>query len=76
MQRRLVIDGDLFTWFDITQGDEEYVVVKDLHEGVWHAGMIYVVRAVAAATAIQTPPTIHFANSQHLTMRSSARFGI
>ena len=76
MESGFVVDGDFFAGPDITQGDEEYVVVKDLHEGVWHAGMIYVVRAVAAATAIQTPPTIHFANSQHLTMRSSARFGI
>ena len=76
MQCRLVVDRDLFAGFDVAQCDEEDVVVEDLHEGVRHTGVIDVVRAVAAATAIQTPAMINLTNPQHLSMCSATGFAV
>ena len=61
---------------NVSQGEEEDVIVDDLHEGVWDARVIDVVRAVPAAAAVQTPVIIDFADAQHLSMRSTPRFGI
>lgn len=38
--------------------------------------MIYVVRAIAAATAVQTPAIVNLANTQHLSMCSATCFGV
>ena len=69
-----VVDRDLFTWLDVSQGDEENVIVKNLHERVGHARVVDVVSAVAAAAPIETPATIHFADTQHLPVRTPASF--
>lgn len=37
MQRRLVIDRDLFTSANVSKRDEEDVLVENLHECVWLA---------------------------------------
>ena len=64
MQRGFVVDGDLFAGFDVAQGDEEYVVVKNFHVRVGFAGMVDVVRAIATATAIQAPALIDRTDTQ------------
>lgn len=38
--------------------------------------MVYVVRAVTAATAVQTPVIVDLTNPQHLSMRAATRFGV
>ena len=76
MQCRLVIDRDLFAGFDVAQGDEENVIVEDLHERVWRAGVIDVVSAVAATAAVETPAAIHFTDPKRLPMRTAASFGV
>ena len=76
MQRRLVVDRDLFTGCDIAQRDKENVVTQDLHECVWHARVVNVVGAVSTATAIQAPATIDLTDPEHLAMRAAASFSV
>ena len=76
MQCLFVVDRDLFAGFDVAQGAEENVVVKDLHERVWTARVIDVVRSVPAAALVKTPTIIHLADSQHAAMRTAPRFGV
>lgn len=76
MQRLLVIDRNLFAGFDVTQSDEENVIVENLHERVGHTRVINVVRSVSAATSIQTPATIDFTDAKHFSMCSASRFGV
>lgn len=52
MQRRLVIDGDLFTRTNVSQCDEQNVLVENLHEGIRLTRMIDVMRSVPAAAAV------------------------
>ena len=71
-----IIDRDLFAGLDVTQRDEENVIIKDLHERVGRARVVDVMSAVAAATSIETPATIHLADPQHLPVRASTRFAV
>jgi hypothetical protein len=76
MQRRLVVDGDLFTRADVSQRDEEYVFVENLHECVGLARMIDVVRSIPSSTSVQAPTIIDCADSKRLPMRSSIGFRV
>jgi hypothetical protein len=76
MKRRFVIDRDFFAGLDVAPGDEENVIVEDLHERGGRACVIDVVSAVAAAAAVETPATIHFTDPQHLAMRAPPSFGV
>ena len=76
MQRLFIIDRDLFAGLDVTQRDEENVIIKDLHERVGRARVVDVMSAVAAATSIETPATIHLADPQHLPVRASTSFSV
>lgn len=64
MERRFVIDRDLFSGRDVTQRDKENVVVRDLHERVWLARVVDVVSAIPAATAIKAPTIVDSADPQ------------
>jgi len=55
VQRHFVVNRDLFAGMDVAQGVELDVAVDDFHVTVWLARMVDVVRAVTAATPIQTP---------------------
>lgn len=68
MKSRFVIDRNLFTRIDVSQGYEQNVIVKDLHEGVWRARVVNVMRPVPTTTAIETPASIDLANPQSLAM--------
>lgn len=76
MQCCFVVDRDLFSGFDVAQRSEENVVVNDLHEGVRITRVIDVMRAVAAATPIETPAIINFTDPQHASMSAPARFRV
>lgn len=76
MQRGFVIDRDLFTGFDVAQRAEENVIMNDLHERIRIARVIDVVRAVAAATPVETPAIIHFTDPQHPSMSTTTRFRV
>ena len=64
MERRFVVDRDFFPRLDVAQRDEENVIVQNFHEGVRLAGMIYVMGAVAAATAVKAPAIIDSADAK------------
>ena len=76
VQGCFVVDRDLFAGFDVSQSEEEDVIVDDLHERVGDARVIDVMRAVSAATSIQTPAIVDFTDAQHLSMRATAGFGV
>ena len=72
----MVIDRYLFARFDVAQGDEENVIVEDLHEGVWRAGVIDVVSAIAAAAAVETPAIVDLTDAEHSPVRPAPGFGV
>lgn len=76
MQSCFIVDRDLFAGLYVSQGEEEDVIVDDLHERVRHARVVDVMRAIPAAASVKTPTTVHFTNAEHLSMRSSTRFGV
>jgi hypothetical protein len=76
MQRRLIIDGDLFTRADLSQRDEENVLVENLHECVRLARMVDVVRSIPSSTSVQAPTIIDGTDPQRLPMRSSIGFSV
>lgn len=52
------------------------MIVKDLHERVGTARVIYVMSSVATATPVEAPAVVHLADSEHPPMGSSPRFGV
>ena len=68
MECCFVVDRDLFAGLNVTQGEEEDVIANDLHEGVWNARVVDVMRAITAAASVKTPPTVDCTNSQRLAM--------
>ena len=72
----LVVDRDLFAGFDVSQREEQNVFANDLHERVWDARVIDVVRAVSATASVETIAIVDFTDTQHLSMRSPASFGV
>lgn len=76
MQCCFVVDRDLFPGLNVSQREEEDVIANDLHERVRHTRVVDVMRAITAAAAVKTPPTVDFTNAEHLSMRSSTRFGV
>ena len=68
MERLLVVDRDFFAGPDVSQSKEQDMTVQSSHEGIWLAGVIDVVRAVAAARAVQTEAPIDVADAQDLTI--------
>ena len=76
MKCRFVVDRDLFTWLDVAQGDEENVIVENLHESVRRARVVYVVSAIAATASVQAPATINLTDPQHFAVRTAARFSV
>jgi len=73
---RFVIDRDLFAGFDVAQGNEENVIVEDLHEGVWGTGVVDVVSAVSAAASVETPAIVDLTNAEHSPVSPAPGFGV
>lgn len=68
MQCCFVVDRDLFAGGYVSQGEEQNVIGDDLHEGIWNARVVDVMRAIPSAASVKTPTTVDFANAQHLSM--------
>ena len=68
MKRLLVVDRDFFAGPDVSQSKEQDMPVQSSHEGIWLAGVIDVVGAVAAARPVQTEASIDVADAQNLTI--------
>jgi hypothetical protein len=54
-ERLLVIDRYLFSIVNVTQGKEKHVAIDGLHESIWVATVIYVVRAIPTARSVEAP---------------------
>lgn len=76
VKRRFIIDRDLFTGFDITQSNEENVIVEDLHERVGRAGVIDVVSAISATASIEAPAIVDLTNAEHGPVSPAPGFGV
>ncbi len=74
MERRLIVDRDLLARLDIAQGNEENVIVENLHKGIRLAGVINVMRAISAAAAIQTPTIVDRTDPECLSFCSAVGF--
>src|SRR5436305_6770226 len=58
-----VVAGDLFAGVYVAQGHEEEVTTRDPHVAVRAAGVVDVVRAVAAARAVEVPLVVDGADA-------------
>ena len=72
VERGDIVQGNLFAGQDVAQGIKLYVPVQDFHEAVWLAGMIDVVRAVAAPATVNAPVFVQSADAQDAAARGSA----
>jgi hypothetical protein len=63
VQRRFVIDRDLFANFNVAQREEKNVIVDDLHESVWTTGMIDVVSAISTTAPVKAPTIVNLTDS-------------
>src|SRR5574341_105359 len=68
MKCLFVIDRNFFAGLDIAQSEEQHVTIHRPHVGVWLAGMIHVMSAVAAARTVQTEATVDVADAQDATL--------
>jgi len=68
MQGLFVINRNFFTRLDIAQSKEQNVSVQILHVSVRLAAVIDVMRAVAAAAAVQAPTTVNVADAKYPTI--------
>lgn len=76
MQRRLIVDRDLLATVNVTQGNEENVVIEDLHITVGLTGMVNVMRAVSTFAAIKAPAVIDRADAEPTAIGSALGFPI
>ena len=76
VQRLHVVDSDLFTRPDIPQCEKYKATVQRSGECIWHARVVDIVRAVAAATAIQAPAIINAADTQDASLRPALSFRV
>jgi hypothetical protein len=74
VERRLVIEGDLFARLDIAESDEEDMSIKYFHVAVRFARMVDVVSAVSAFAPIQAPALINGTNAESATPGAAVRF--
>ena len=76
MESRLVIECNFLARLDIAKGDKENMAIKDFHVAVWFAGVVYVVRAVAALAAVEAPAIINGANTESASSGTAISFRI
>ena len=71
MVRRDVVQGNLFTDLNVPQSKKENVSVSNSHVAVRLAGVVNVMRAVAATGSVKTPSPVDRANAQLASARGS-----
>ncbi len=64
MERRLIVERDLFTRMNITQGYKENMTIEYLNIAIGFAGMVYVMSAVSAFAAVDAPMIIDCADTE------------
>jgi hypothetical protein len=73
MIRLAVIEQQLLAWFDVTQSEEEDVVVDGLAVAVGFTGMIDELRAVAATAPVDRPISVDAADVDASFVLQTAR---
>ena len=68
MKCLLVVDSDLFARLDISQSEKQHMTVQRSHVRIRLAGVIDVVRSVAATRAVETEAPIDVADAQDWTI--------
>lgn len=68
-----VIEQQFFSRFDVPQSEEEDVAVNDLAVAVGFAGVVYVLRAVAAAAPVNRPIKVDTADVEPSFVLETAR---
>lgn len=76
MQRLFIVDRDFFTRVDVAQGEEHYMAKDGADIGVRLAGVVDVMRTVAAATAVDAPDAVNIADAQLGSMGAALSFAI
>lgn len=76
MQRLFVIHRDLFARMYVAQSKEHYVPKDSPHVSIRFARVIDVMRAIAAATAVDAPDAVQVADTQLGSVRAALSFAI
>ena len=76
MQRLFIVHGDFLAGADIAQGEEQDMAMDGADVGVRLAGMIDVMGAIPATTAIDAPFTVNIADAQFGAMSTTLSFAI
>jgi hypothetical protein len=76
MQRLFVIDRDLFPGMDVAEGKEHYVAKDGADISVRLAGVVDVVGAIPAATAVDAPNAVDIADAQLGSMGAALSLAI
>ena len=76
MQRLFIVDRDFIARMDVAQSEEHYVAIDGAHVGVRLAGMVDVMRTIAAATAVDAPLAVNIADAQLRPMCAALCFAI
>ena len=76
MQRLFIVNRYFFAGINVAQSKENYVAIDRADVGVWFAGVIDVMRAVATAAAIDAPGAVNVADAQLGAMSASLCFAI
>ena len=74
MEGVFVIDRNFLAGPDVAQREENDVPVQSPSECVWPAGVVYVMSAVPAAAAVETPALIDATDAEDAAMRPAFGF--
>jgi hypothetical protein len=76
MQSLLIVHGDFVAGMNVAQGKEHNVAKDGADVGVRFAGMVDVVRTVAAAAPVNAPHTVNITDAQLRAMGAALSFTI
>lgn len=76
MKGLFIVDCDLVAGVDVAESKEENVPIDGADIGIRFAGVINVMRAVAATTAVDAPHPVNIADAQLSSMGAALRLAI
>jgi hypothetical protein len=76
MQRLFIVHRDFLARVDVAQSEEQHVAMEGADIGVWLAGMVDVMGAIAATTAIDAPFAVHIADAQFGAVGAALSFDV
>ena len=76
MQGLFIVHGDFVARLDVAQSEEQHMAMEGADVGIRLAGMVYVMGAVAATTAVDAPYAVDIADTQLGAMCAALSFEI